>query len=379
MKPLLSIIVTIYNKEKYIAEALESVINQSIREIEIICVDDGSMDRSGIIADEYAKQDSRITVFHQKNQGQVSARKLGIVNANAKYIGFVDADDWVEADMFQRLYQEMTSKELDFISSGIIEHDEYIKLDALDENVYDLEEDGKKVFSKLLWNAEKACCGIIANAVTKLYKKEILVESCIGIDNRIHFREDDCLVYSYVVQCKTIGILHEAYYHYRFVENSDVHTTDERFFERQNCFYLFLKNRFKRTMYYDILIPQLDRYFVETLICGINHMAGLTLDAYIHTVFIFEGKKRVVVYGAGRRGKKIINKILESKNYVMVAVIDKNINLKEIRGYRVQNIESIKSMEFDLVVIAIANEKVSRQVYNMFIKLGIPKEKLAIG
>ena len=75
IKPLVSVIVTIYNKEKYVSAALDSIINQSLKEIEIICVDDGSTDKSGMILDDYAQRDSRIIAIHTENKGQVSATK----------------------------------------------------------------------------------------------------------------------------------------------------------------------------------------------------------------------------------------------------------------------------------------------------------------
>ncbi len=95
--PLISVIVPIYDVEKYVRKCLESLRNQTMREIEVICIDDGSTDRSGLIADEFAKEDARFRVIHTANRGLSAARNRGIDEASAQWIMFVDSDDWVDS------------------------------------------------------------------------------------------------------------------------------------------------------------------------------------------------------------------------------------------------------------------------------------------
>ena len=99
----ISIIVPIYNVEKYVRQCIESIINQTYKNIQIILVDDGSTDTSGLICDEYASIDDRIEVIHKKNGGLDSARKAGIAIASGKYVGYVDGDDWIEPFMYERM------------------------------------------------------------------------------------------------------------------------------------------------------------------------------------------------------------------------------------------------------------------------------------
>ena len=99
-----SIIVPIYNTEKYIEKCLNSLVNQTLRDIEIICVNDGSTDNSMIIVRKFANKDSRIKIFEQENKKQGAARNAGMRIATGEYIGFVDSDDWVDLDYFERLY-----------------------------------------------------------------------------------------------------------------------------------------------------------------------------------------------------------------------------------------------------------------------------------
>ena len=118
MRPRVSIIVPMYGVEKYVGQCIDSLLNQTLQEIEIILVDDGSPDRSGEIADEYAKKDGRIKVVHQKNSGLGPARNTGIRVATGDYIGFVDSDDWANHQMFARLYEAAVKNNADIVVSG---------------------------------------------------------------------------------------------------------------------------------------------------------------------------------------------------------------------------------------------------------------------
>lgn len=111
--PKVSIIVPIYNVEKYIERCIDSIINQTLKDIEIILVDDGSTDRSGEIADDYAKKDSRIIVIHKENEGQGAARNIGIDIAKGEYIGFIDSDDWIDINMYERMYYSVKESKSD--------------------------------------------------------------------------------------------------------------------------------------------------------------------------------------------------------------------------------------------------------------------------
>lgn len=103
MDDKISIIIPVYNAEKYLRKCLDSVMNQTYNNLQIILIDDGSVDQSGIICDEYASKDSRFEVYHQPNSGQASARNSGLSHANGDWIGFVDNDDIIELNMYERL------------------------------------------------------------------------------------------------------------------------------------------------------------------------------------------------------------------------------------------------------------------------------------
>ena len=115
----ISIIVPVYNVEKYLARCLDSIIDQTYTNIEIILVDDGSLDESGKICDEYAKKDKRIKVIHKQNGGLSSARNSGIEMASGKYVCFIDSDDYIEKDMIEYLYKGVKKYHADIVVCGL--------------------------------------------------------------------------------------------------------------------------------------------------------------------------------------------------------------------------------------------------------------------
>lgn len=119
-----TVIIPIYNVEKYLKEAIESTINQTHSNIEIILVDDGSTDNSGIICDEFAKKDTRIKVIHKTNGGLSDARNAGLDATTGKYIMFLDSDDFLELDAVENMYKEITEKDADYVIGNYINADE---------------------------------------------------------------------------------------------------------------------------------------------------------------------------------------------------------------------------------------------------------------
>ena len=119
MEAKISVIVPIYNVEKYLARCLDSVVGQTFRDIEIICVNDGSTDKSSSIAEQYAKKDGRISLINQENKGLSAARNVGMRIARGKYISFVDSDDWIDLDFLEKLYDAAESCGADAACSEI--------------------------------------------------------------------------------------------------------------------------------------------------------------------------------------------------------------------------------------------------------------------
>ena len=119
---MISIIIPIYNAELYLHRSIDSILSQTYTDIEVLLVDDGSTDRSGEICDEYANKDSRVRVFHKINEGVSSARNVGLDNAKGQWITFVDADDWIDKNMYQKLYNTAVSTQADIVLCSFYEY-----------------------------------------------------------------------------------------------------------------------------------------------------------------------------------------------------------------------------------------------------------------
>lgn len=115
---LVSVIMPVYNVEAFVGKTIESVLNQTLSDIELFAVDDGSPDKSGEICDQYAARDSRLTVIHQKNQGAPMARNAALELARGKYVYFIDSDDWIEMDMLEKMYRLAEDNHADLIVTG---------------------------------------------------------------------------------------------------------------------------------------------------------------------------------------------------------------------------------------------------------------------
>ena len=135
--PKVSIIVPVYKVEKYLRKCIDSIINQTLKDIEIILVDDGSPDNCGKICDEYAAKDTRIKVIHKENGGLSSARNAGMEVAEGEYIGFVDSDDWIESDMYMTLWQKAKDINADLVNSDYFRNNDRIKTNIQKNIVYD--------------------------------------------------------------------------------------------------------------------------------------------------------------------------------------------------------------------------------------------------
>ena len=124
-QPLISVIIPVYGVEKYISQCLESVINQTYKNLEIIVVNDGTKDRSAEIAKEYAAKDSRIKVYDFKNGGLSVARNRGLEIATGDYISYIDSDDWIDLKLFEVLLDTALTRNVDMVKYGVIETDEF--------------------------------------------------------------------------------------------------------------------------------------------------------------------------------------------------------------------------------------------------------------
>lgn len=205
--PLISIIIPVYNVEKYLSRCLDSVVNQTYKNLEIIIVDDGSTDDSGRICDEYKKRDDRIKVYHKENGGLSDARNFGIGKASGDYIGFVDSDDWISENMFNELKNLIIKNHADIAVCGIARiAGDHLKPKQPKVKItkYSQEEYVKKYFKIESQSIEYY-------AWNKLYKSELLSpeQYPYGLTS-----EDVLGTYKTIIKAKKIVTTNQKYYYY---------------------------------------------------------------------------------------------------------------------------------------------------------------------
>jgi glycosyltransferase involved in cell wall biosynthesis len=215
----LSIIVPFYNEEKYLSQCIQSIIDQTFRDFELLLIDDGSTDNSYAICEKYFYEDRRIKLFHKKNSGLVNSRKYGVRMAKGEFIGFVDADDWIDKDMFQSLLEYEDKSNADIICSGLFrqfgDKDSLIVNNTIKEGIYQKEDLIKFVYPKMIYDGTYFHMGVRPNVVNKLFKREKLCNIINSISDSIVCGEDAAITYSYLSNVDSAYLINKAWYHYR--------------------------------------------------------------------------------------------------------------------------------------------------------------------
>lgn len=205
MDPKISVIVPVYNVEKYLHRCIDSILTQTFTDFEVLLIDDGSKDSSGDICDEYAKKDSRVKVIHKVNGGVSSARNVGLNNAKGEWITFIDADDYIASDFFSVI----DNNDCDFIigqsqhfnSSGKYWYSERLSPQKV------LSEEKKRGFLEhnLLWHIMRTPWG-------KFFKRDLIAS--IRFDEGMKVGEDTVFVHDYLLHCTNIAVVDSTTYYY---------------------------------------------------------------------------------------------------------------------------------------------------------------------
>lgn len=210
---MISIIVPVYKVEAYLKKCLDSILNQTYRDLEVILVDDGSPDKCPALCDEYAKRDVRVKVIHQNNMGLSAARNAGIKAAQGEYIGFVDSDDYIASDMYEEMLKLITNEGADLVICNVQKVDEANRVLVADMGVETSLYNRKEIFQRL--NEQNAVYYI--TAWNKLYRRE-LFDSIVFPVGKIH--EDEFIVHEIFNQCNKIVSTNKVYYFYMQREGS---------------------------------------------------------------------------------------------------------------------------------------------------------------
>lgn len=388
----ISVIIPIYNVDKYLKECLDSLTNQTLKSIEIICINDGSTDKSLEILNEYVNKDNRFILINQENKGQSIARNIGVSMAKGEYLYFMDSDDWIESVSLEKLYNTSKSKDLDVLLFGARSFFEYSTLQdefpyMTDNYKITIETDktflGINMFEQLVLNSQ-----YYASPVLKLIKRSFY--KYIGISfypNIIH--EDELFSFKLLLQAKKVSCITDRLYNRRIREDSVMTTkyTYKNFEGVLTCYLemlLFYKsNKYlhanqnlfrnffitKRLLCTNIYLSAIGKNIakVEETLTNIEHLIlGYSLIEFIGEDEFIKNRNsysELCFFGAGEEGGKAL-RFFENKNLKLpLAICDNNKHLHSSYLNEIPIISFDTAIsQYDDIYIIITNKKFYHQI-----------------
>jgi len=215
--PEVSIIIPMYNVEKYLRRCLDSVKNQTFTDWQAICVDDGSPDNSGKVAEEYAAADKRFIVVHKKNAGVSAARNDGIKLAKGKYIHFMDADDFIDQDYYEKMLGAAKGTGADIVCSGFVTNTKYS---------HGIKYRKQSVATRLYKKLRRTYALTDGYVWRYLFKKDFIAHNKFLFDTTLISQEDAIFVLNAIAVANTVAFVPGVFYHYMFNETSALNNRD---------------------------------------------------------------------------------------------------------------------------------------------------------
>lgn len=379
--PLISVIVPIYNVDKYLDRCVTSIREQTYENLQIILVDDGSQDGSSEICDELSATDQRIHVIHQENQGAATARKVGISYATGKYSCFVDADDYIAADMIQEMYQKMGDSDL--VSTGCHSQKEngewFDRIDSYPEGDYQTQEELDYILSNLIVYESRFQDGFLPFLVNKMYRTDMMKRVVQEVNPKLKYAEDRDLLFRYVLQCKKITIVHQIYYYYCFRKESAVNAANINFLHDLNGLYISLQNAFRGHKLEYSLMYQLQLFIISRLYSVPVRMGFVPEAKPLRFIVPYETSdqcKKVVLYGAGWVGRDFHTQLYKRSSYDVVSWVDKDWKNYQNKGFHVNAPDRIREIEYDYIILAVKDKHVADKIKQDLCENGIPAEKI---
>ena len=373
----LSVVVPVYNAESTLRICLESILNQSYKEFELILVDDGSTDTSPALCDAYAQKDSRVKVFHIKNIGIFQARKLGVEKSSGKLVTFSDADDWLEENTFEIAIQKFRKYNPDILAytyvCGRVEKHLY------EEGLYYKDEIRNQIIPGMMYDSDYGQRRLNPSLCCKLIKKDLYTKVTESVKDRITLGEDALVTYPAVCLAESIFLCNEVLYHYNDNNFSCTHIYP---LERITELKAFHSNMMRLFDEMDVL-PQIEyqvesyvRIFLASMV-GYWYGIGLSPIFYRFPYNLIKNGSKILIYGAGNIGKSYINELKMTGYAEIVGWADKKYDrIKEYHGVSIIAPEQIKEIQFNVLLIAVGDITVVKEIMEDLISMRIPEYKI---
>lgn len=437
--PKISIIIPVFNAEKNICKCIDSILSQPMKEIEIICVNDGSTDKSPAILEEYAQKDSRVHVHHQENMHAGVARNNGLIFARGEYIHFMDADDFLLENAYEAVYEEAKRTNADNVRFRVHTMDvatgEYIN-----DTMYSLSKIPIEYFGRVI-NLAKYPEIFMLNGISYppwngLYKREFMLNKNIRFDAMRNFNDH---TFYHMVLLNTDRVVYSDNYVLTYCKNNSTSLVggclnhfdclfeiywllDERLrlispFLRYLILGIELKSiinwynrsreygqnwdhiRSETQFFFDkmeaselrkiIRLKYWDWYYLKLLadICSsstikskiVNDQICILKNSKIKHLFPIHSVKKgskIAIYGAGAVGKRTVS-VMNEMGYGNPCVwVDRNFKRISVDGYHILNPDKLKNINFEFIIIAIEDKNIIKEVYEFLNNNGVPHNKI---
>lgn len=324
-----TVIIPIYNVEKYLGEAIESVINQTYKNLEIILVDDGSTDNSGVICDKYEKIDNRIKVIHKKNGGLSDARNAGLDNTTGKYVMFLDSDDFLELNAVENMYNEMIDKNADYVIGNYINTTE--EGEKWEKPVFDLEK--YKPF-KLSINDHMNSFFIMNSSVcNKIFKKEFIDK--LNLRFTVGLPAEDAIFTTYCfIKSERVYYTPCLVFNYRQRKGGSISSScSKEYFDGINKAYRIIYENFRDSNnlgYYRYFYSKSMNYIIYKFIDSTLLNYEERKNTLIEMKWFYELTEKLEVPPCQKAVEKIIKKVIEGD---LDTALEYCKILKEARAY----------------------------------------------
>lgn len=379
----ITVIVPAYNAGPHISRCVESILGQTYHDLQIILVDDGSTDGTGELCDRYAKSDGRVEACHTENKGLVAARKLGLRRAVGEYTGFVDADDYVEPDMFELLWNEIRESGADFVHMGYIEENcgRSEAIYGFRERTLDLPDMGSREDTLAQYVFRPEGDRFISPSIwSKLFRRELIQKCYAALPDEQQYGEDLLCLCLCILESRRIRLSRHARYHYAIQGESlsHLHNMEWAVAEAGLQYHLLKLLRDYDPSVYLKLQGHICRFLVGREISMIKSLGIKDLNIsefYYKNAGDLRGRK-IVLYGAGKVGQDYYLQFCRYRDIDIVAWLDSGW-----QGYRfdyagVRGISELDSCECDRIVIAVWREDTAREIEKMLMGRGQGKEKI---
>lgn len=317
----LSIIVPVYGVEKYIDKCLDSLVKQSLKEIEIIVVNDGTKDNSQKIIDKYVKKyPEKIKSYIKENGGQGSARNYGLEKANGEYIGYVDSDDFVEKDMYKKLYNKAKENNYDIVVCGNYNVSEDYQNKNIDAFINNYNTDLENIFfgKMAVWN--------------KIYKRDILIKNKLEFKEKVWY-EDLAFTLKAIMNSNTFAFIDEPLYYYLIREGSTMNNSNVKrnleILEAFDDILSYIKHNKKEEYFDKVEFLAIDHIYISAIVRILKANADNKIKKETVNELICYMNKNFPNYKNNKyintlsRNRKIIYKLINLKMYNLVNLIFK--------------------------------------------------------